>query len=478
VQNLGQCVRIGLYFVVTAFVVAFSLTGAQAAPYAAMVIDARTGEVLHSRNADTRLHPASLTKMMTLYIAFEAVENGEISLDTMVRISRNAASEPPSKLGLKSGQRIALRYLIRAAAVKSANDAATAIGEAIEGSEAAFARRMNRTAQALGMSRTTFKNANGLTEEGHLSTARDMTTLGRHLFFDYPDYYNLFSRRSTNAGMREVANTNRRLLNAYRGADGIKTGYTRAAGFNLVASAERGDVRIIATVFGGRSSATRNARVAELLDMGFQRAPKRVAVRKPARPPYLGHGDVVGKTIRLAGTVKSSPRPKARPVAQPPQELLVAMQDDIQQAVTEANTAAAAAPETTPPPRPKPEIAVAAAEVEVEVDAPKPRPAELQLASVETAAQELEVVTRMSSSGGRHWGINVGRYPTRYQAERMLLSTALQELGALDEALRKVVQNSRGFEANFVGMTQEQAALACRRLEARGADCTTFGPRS
>ncbi|MBT8408395.1 MAG: D-alanyl-D-alanine carboxypeptidase, partial [Alphaproteobacteria bacterium] len=199
---------------------------AMAAPYAAMVMDARSGEVLHSRNADTRLHPASLTKMMTLYIAFEAVERGEISMDTMVTISKRAASEPPSKLGLKSGQRIKLRHLVRAAAVKSANDAATAIAEAIEGSEAAFARRMNRTAKALGMTRTTFKNAHGLTEKGHLSTARDMTLLGRHLFFDYPDYYNLFSRKTTDAGIKDVANTNRRLLGSYRGADGIKTGYT------------------------------------------------------------------------------------------------------------------------------------------------------------------------------------------------------------------------------------------------------------
>ena len=136
---------------------------AMAVTYAAMVMDARDGSVLHTENADQRLHPASLTKMMTLYVAFEAVENGEISLDTKVKISKKAASEPPSKLGLKAGQRISLRYLIRAAAIKSANDAATAIGEAIEGSEAAFARRMNRTAKALGMKRTTFKNAHGLT---------------------------------------------------------------------------------------------------------------------------------------------------------------------------------------------------------------------------------------------------------------------------------------------------------------------------
>ena len=150
------------------------------APYAASDIGARDGKVLNSRNADIRLHPASLTKMMTLYIAMEAVENGEISLDTKVKISKNAAAEPPSKLGLQAGQRIALRYLIRAAAIKSANDAATAIGEAIEGSEAAFARRMNRTAKALGMTNTTFKNMHGLTETGPMSPARATHTMGSH----------------------------------------------------------------------------------------------------------------------------------------------------------------------------------------------------------------------------------------------------------------------------------------------------------
>ena len=219
--------------------------------YAAMVMDARSGEILHSENANKRLHPASLTKMMTLYVVFQAVENGEISLDKKVKISRHAASEPPSKLGLRPGQKVRLRYLIRAAAVKSANDAATALGEAIEGSEAAFARRMNRTAKAMGMNRTTFKNAHGLTESGHLSTARDMTILGRHLFYDFPDYYHLFARKTASAGSKKVRNTNRRFLSNYRGADGIKTGYTRAAGYNLVASAYRNGERTITTVFGG-----------------------------------------------------------------------------------------------------------------------------------------------------------------------------------------------------------------------------------
>ncbi|KIC13891.1 D-alanyl-D-alanine carboxypeptidase family protein [Leisingera sp. ANG-Vp] len=497
---------------------------AAAAPYAAMVIDSRTGEVLHSRNADTRLHPASLTKMMTLYIAFEAVRNGEITLDTKVRISRNAAAEPPSKLGLKSGQRIAFRYLIRAAAVKSANDAATAIGETLSGSEAAFARRMNRTAKALGMSRTTFKNAHGLTASGHLSTARDMTTLGRHLLYDYPEYYNLFSRRSTHAGIREVPNTNRRLLANYRGADGIKTGYTRAAGFNLVASAKRGNERIIATVFGGKSTTSRNAKVAELLDLGFRRAPTRAKLRRPQRPAYQGAGVVIadagedssqeaaGKTIRVSGQVNTSLRPKARPGSSTEPVLVAALEEALQ--TPPADPAKAAAEPELPAEQIenvqavsaegalqgdalRNSIAVALAEAEAEPEPapaavqasvlpavqkasantlrPVARPASLALAA---AASEPEpvVVTRLSTSGGRYWGINVGLYTSRYQAEKVLLRTALSELETLDGSLRKVAKTRRGFEANFLGMSQERAERACRRLNARNVACKPIGP--
>ena len=259
---------------------------AYAAPYAAMVIDARTGQVLHARNADRRLHPASLTKMMTLYIAFEAVERDEIDLDALVRVSANAAAEECVCMGLKKGQRVRLRYLIRAAAVKSANDAATAIAEAIAGSEQAFIERMNRTAHALRMDKTTFRNANGLTRKGQLSTAHDMTRLGRALLYHYPEYYNLFSRPRVNVGTATLANTNRALLQNYKGADGIKTGYTRAAGSNLVASAKRDGMRVIATVFGAQSSRARTAKVSELLDMGFARATPGAAERPPERPLY------------------------------------------------------------------------------------------------------------------------------------------------------------------------------------------------
>ena len=433
-----------LGFVVWLAIVLFAALPAVAAPYAAMVIDARTGKVLHSRNADARLHPASLTKMMTLYIAFQAVQNGEIGLDDKVRISRHAASEPPSKLGLQAGQTIAFRYLIRAAAVKSANDAATAIGEAISGSEAAFARRMTATAKALGMTRTTFKNAHGLTEEGHLSTARDMTTLGRHLLYDYPQYYNLFSRRSTHAGLKEVPNTNRRLLDAYKGADGIKTGYTRAAGFNLVASAERGQERVIATVFGGKSTASRNAKVAELLDLGFSRAPSRAKINKPSLPVYAGNAIAGGsgeKTVRVSGLVKESLRPRARALPVVAAAAAASLDKQIEAIVADANTTPSAA--KTPLPRPEP---------------------------------EQEIVTRLSTKGEAHWGINVGRYTSRYQAEKVLLRTALSEMATLDGVERQVLKSARGYDATFQGMTRDMADLACRRLQARNVTCFMMGP--
>jgi D-alanyl-D-alanine carboxypeptidase len=247
---------------------------AQAQQYAALVMDARTGRTIHSQNADTPLHPASLTKMMTLYIVFDEIRRGRLSLDQKVTVSANAASEPPSKLGLRAGQQIEVRYLIRAAAIKSANDAATALGEAVAGSEAAFARRMTAYARAMGMQQTTFKNAHGLTAAGHVSTAREMAMLGRRLVYDFPQYYNIFSRNATSAGVQTVQNTNRRLLDAYPGADGIKTGYTRAAGFNLVSSAQRGDRRVIVALLGGRTSASRNAEVARLMDLGFAQMPR------------------------------------------------------------------------------------------------------------------------------------------------------------------------------------------------------------
>ena len=523
-HRLGQYVRNFLVFAVLSVVAACSGPQAsRAAPYAAYVMDARTGETLYSENAETRLHPASLTKMMTLYIAFQEIERGNLSLDTIIIVSKNAAAQPPSRLGLKAGQKIQLRYLIRAAAVKSANDAAAAIGDHIGGTTEKFALRMTKTAKAIGMTSTTFKNANGLTAKGHLSTAKDMSTLGRHLFYDFPQYYNIFSRRSTDAGMAEVANTNRRFLDSYKGADGIKTGYTEPAGFNLTASAERGGVRIIATVFGGKSTADRNAKMTDLLDLGFRKAPANANEAPPATPNYPNADDEliasaddqpdglpeveggIAKTVRIAMAVKTSPRPQARPEDQSgAAEVVVALlADDIAGALAEATAA-------PPPPdsldaqameiasndavptdietlSAAPALTVTAASATrpavklVSTPRPPKRKAapiyeDIVVAEADVPVDQAEVVTRISTSGGRAWGINVGRFNNQGEAERILLKTQLVESATLGQSLRKISQKSGGFDANFLGLTQDEADLACRRLQARGVQCFTMGP--
>ncbi|MGQ0610741.1 MAG: D-alanyl-D-alanine carboxypeptidase family protein [Paracoccaceae bacterium] len=532
--RIGHLVRYFLAFVGLAMLVALSLP-AGAAPYAAYVMDARTGETLFAENASTKLHPASLTKMMTLYIAFQEIESGRLSLETMITVSANAAAQPPSRLGLKTGQKIALRHLIRAAAVKSANDAASAIGDAIGGSTANFAARMTKTAHALGMKNTTFKNANGLTAKGHLSTAQDMSILGRRLFYDFPQYYNIFSRRSTDAGIATVSNTNRRFLDAYKGADGIKTGYTDAAGFNLTASAERGGVRIIATVFGGKTTADRNAKISKLMDLGFAKAPGSARTIKPD-PLHLDGADAdlllaqvdgalpeveggAGKTLRVTMTVASSPRPLSRPdpvAAAAAAELVASLDPGIDAALLEATAGDAAATlpavdvdgiaaalseagveaaprELTisaavttasvalvamarPPKRNKPIYAAPEPKAEPASAAPAPAaPADTVQLAADIPAPETAVITRVSTSGGRQYGINVGRYTTSYEAEGVLLKVQLRESATLAMGLRKVVLQNGGWEANFLGLTEAEALLACRKLAARQIDCTPIG---
>ena len=476
--------RTGLFIILLAWILSILPNTSSATPIANLVMDARTGELLHTYNANTPLHPASLTKMMTLYIAFQAIERGEISVDDMVTISAAAAAEPPSKLGLRSGQKIRLRYLIRAAAIKSANDAATAIGVALEGSEAAFARRMNRMAQSMGMSRTTFRNAHGLTETGHMSTARDMAILGRHVIYDFPEYYNIFSRRSTNAGMSEVYNTNRRFLNAYRGSDGIKTGFTRAAGYNLVASAERGNIRIIAVVMGGTSVTARNRRAGELLDIGFAKAPKNTRIARPSQPAYSPGGSVhaasvpggSGRTIRVNGLITSSHRPMIRPGTEKPELLLAnveVIEDVLIEAVSDTSSDASNVAQLvrSPKPQARPTDSKAPTTDAVEVAMA------VAAATANSSITTPEVITRVSTSGGAHWGVNVGRYSSRYEAERVLVRIALNEMATLDGALRRVVQSPSGFDANFMGMSQETADLACRRLQARGMTCFMIGAK-
>ena len=416
------------------------------APYADVVMDARSGEILRTRNADTRLHPASLTKMMTLYIAFEAVENGEIDVDKKVVISRKAANERPSKLGLRAGQKISLRYLIRAAAIKSANDAATAIGEAISGSEAAFARRMNRTAKSLGMTRSTFKNAHGLTEKGHLSTARDMTILGRHLMYDYPEYYKIFKRKKTDASLQQVRNTNRKFLSAYSGADGIKTGYTHKAGFNLVASAKRENKRIIATVFGGKSTLTRNKQAAMLLDLGFKRTPINSPLVLPEKKPYQ-----VTKEQENSNRIVKSLRPIAKNTNKE-NDILSAIAKDIAKTV---------------------QISLSKNVIKISENIGEDPERKIN------SNNDLVVVSRVSGARIKNWKIDLGKHNTRFQAEKLLLKAALHEISLLAGAKRFVVQRHGGFQARFTNLSRDNAEKICIKLIARNFEnCKALGPTS
>lgn len=237
--------------------------------YAAILINADNGEVMYARQADARRYPASITKVMTLYVAFEELRLGNIRETDQITISSAAARQPPSKLGLRPGSRIGVREAMGVIATRSANDIAVALGEFISGSEAEFAQRMTQTARRLGMVNTNFLNATGLPNPGHVTTARDIAILSRALIRDYPKRYPIFSQVSVDYEGQQIDNHNH-LLRSMPGVDGIKTGFTNAAGFTLAASAAHDGVRLIAVVLGGPSRMTRDGNVTDLLDTGFE----------------------------------------------------------------------------------------------------------------------------------------------------------------------------------------------------------------
>ncbi|HBD51730.1 MAG TPA: D-alanyl-D-alanine carboxypeptidase, partial [Alphaproteobacteria bacterium] len=227
-------------------------TPAYAAKYAAIVIEEDSGRVLFARNADKLRYPASLTKIMTLYLLFEDIEAGRLTMKSRIPVSKLAAGRSPSKLYLKPGQSISAEQATYALVTKSANDVATAIAEKLAGTEREFAKRMTRKARALGMSRTTFRNASGLPHSKQRSTARDMARLAIAMRRDFPEYFKYFSTKSFNWKGRKFGNHNK-LLSKFSGTDGIKTGYINASGFNLVATVKRNNVRLIGVVFGGKT---------------------------------------------------------------------------------------------------------------------------------------------------------------------------------------------------------------------------------
>jgi D-alanyl-D-alanine carboxypeptidase len=317
------------FLILVALLLAVAAPGAQAQigseRYAAIVTNAETGDVLMAANPDEIRHPASLTKMMTLYMAFEALREGRIQLGSSIPVSENAAEMPPSRIGLLPGMHLTVEEAVLALVTKSANDAAAALGEFLgNGSEDRFAQMMTLKARSLGMTRTVFRNASGLPDAEQVSTARDMALLGRRLMRDFPDRFAYFSTPYFRFRGRVAFNHNR-LLQEYEGTDGIKTGYVNDSGFNLVASARRDGVRLVAAVFGGRSGRERDRHMMALLDQGFTQMgvsarPQAVAARRPMPqvvPAAQAHGLGATRVARLnhGPATAALPVPPGRPPA-------------------------------------------------------------------------------------------------------------------------------------------------------------------
>lgn len=462
---------------VTALAMSASLAVAKPT-YGGIVVDAKTGKVLYSDNADSLRYPASLTKMMTLYLTFEALEAGRIRLGDKVTVSANAAKEPPSKLGVGAGRSVTVEQAILALVTRSANDIATALGEFIGGSETRFAQMMTAKARSLGMTKTTYRNAHGLPNTAQMTTARDQARLGIALRQHFPQYYGYFSTRSFKFGKQTIGNHNR-LLGAVRGVDGIKTGFTRAAGFNLVTSAQADGRSIVGVVMGAPSGANRNARMTKLVQAYLPKASR------------SGGGDLIAKmntSIAPAAATMAAEAPDlalgvpSLPSTGPLPEVRYEPAPVASAYAAPAGTnAAAAALDATRGAQPRP--------LDAGMPVPQPAPAYMpdSQASIAPAsapqAARPEVVssadidqTTTASTQPSGWVIQIGTSPDREQAMTLLRKAQDKGGKVLRSATPFTVAYNTGSEqlyrARFGGFgDQKMAVNACRSLKKIGIGC-------
>ncbi len=439
-------------FVATATAAAVFLAGATvtsqaAANDAAIVIDANTGKTLYSSNANARRYPASLTKMMTLYLTFEALSKGKISKTTQVPFSANAAGEPPTKLGVRSGGSITVETAILSMVTKSANDSSTALAELLGGSEANFARMMTARARSLGMTNTVFRNAHGLPNPGQFTTARDMATLGMALREHHPQYYGYFAERSFMYGRQRI-NGHNRLLGRIRGVDGIKTGYTRASGFNLVSSVSIDGRKLVAVVMGGKSGASRDNEMARLIEAYLPKASQRGGGALIARADNDTASQAIAKVVLPR---HDAPTPDFKPQA------------DVETVV--ASAAPVPGPVSGPAPKPRLPVAMAA-----------PEPADIPFAQAysDPEPQQIDPVNTASLPSG--WVVQVASSPSKSEAEAALDKTAAQARAVLASASGYTVPFRKGgvtyFRARFGGFDTQTAALrACTALKKQRIEC-------
>jgi len=417
----------------------------------AIIVDAENGNVLYESNSRARTYPASLTKMMTLYLLFEAIEAKQVKLDDQFPVSAHAAVQPATDLALQPGQRISVEKAILGLIVHSANDVAVVVAEALGGTESQFAAMMTKKARELGMTSTQYQNASGLPDAGQITDARDVAILARALITRFPRFYPLFATESFTYLGRVYISHNHVVMN-YAGADGLKTGYIRASGYNVATSATRDGHRIIAVVLGGRTAYTRDAQMMALLDQGFElvaQAPKtQVAAATLPQPPSLPSAPAV-KTAQTIGAPA----------------MLVPPTKPVTVAATQATPVAAPATVTV-------QVAdtMQATDPVQEVDAE-------QIASIEPTAAPTTSKTKSTPAKGR-WGIQVGAF-NAYDLALNAAKRASKRVAALVRDAEVVVdQTAKGnatlYRARLVGLSKQNARSACRQLKAKAIGCLVF----
>ncbi|MEZ5872303.1 MAG: D-alanyl-D-alanine carboxypeptidase [Nitratireductor sp.] len=456
----------GILGVVISTAVATAPSLAQAAQYSGYVLDAKTGNVLYSHRGDAAAYPASLTKMMTLYMLFEALDSGKVKKSSRITISARAAAMQPSKLGIKAGGSVSAEQAILALVTKSANDVACAVGEFIGGSESNFATLMTRKARQLGMSNTTFKNASGLPNAAQKTTAHDMAILGVALREHFPQYYDYFSTRSFTYGKKRMGNHNR-LLGKVKGMDGIKTGYTRASGYNLVSSVERDGRSIVAVVMGGSSGKARNAQMVAIINKYLPKASRgrdKLLIAKKGGP-----------SIVMASALNSKPLPKKGPVPAYREE----NSDPVEERIVAAHTTAASGGSYD----------VAAIERKLlelsgrALPVPTPSPSARTIDPTSTASVKIsaQASVRPAEPVGREviaegWQIQIGATDSK-QAAISLLSKARAKAPGLLKSLSNYTETVEKngdvlYRARFAGFSSKSAAWdACGQLKKQKFAC-------
>jgi D-alanyl-D-alanine carboxypeptidase len=502
-------------------------------PYAAIVVDAKTGRVLHGQNENALRHPASVTKVMTLYLLFEQLESGRVKLDTPLRVSARASRQAPSKIGFEPGESIEVEDAIKALVTKSANDVASVVAENIGGSEDAFAQSMTRRARSLGMNSTTFKNASGLPDVEQVTTARDLAILARAIQERFPKYYSYFGTRTFNYAGNSYRNHNK-LLGRIEGVDGIKTGYTRMSGFNLMTSARTEDRHVVAVVLGGRSGASRDNIMASLVTQQMPRAyagartaqPVVTAAATQERPrpavvaaaPVKTNGEAVAVAVatstnaaaqRTASVAPEAAQPQrrgeplhiasAKPVsaaayasspatATPsafkliagPQPVKLTAQLEAEQAPSKAEASKTQASKIQDRIEP---LSTATIPAKAETKVAKVAPAKVEQAKTEAAkieATKAETVKTAASDTRRNvatgWMIQLGATDDEAKAREILANAKSRSKGTLSAAsgfTEKVVKGGTTlFRARFAGFGEaDDAQSACNTLKRSGFAC-------